>query len=102
MDYQTDLVRGLLWLTGVLGALGLGTITWGIKAALGRMDKQEESNAETRTMMQTGLTEIRDLLQSELVEIRTMHHALDVRVTKIEARCAIVTGGSSNHNMGIK
>lgn len=83
--YQSDLVRGLLWLTGVLGSLGLATVVWGIKAALGRMDQQDHK-----------LEEIRELLQSELSEIRSMHHALDVRVTKIESTCAVVMG-SGNH-----
>lgn len=82
--YQSDLIRGLLWITGVLGSLGLATVAWGIKAAIGRMDEQDEK-----------LEEIRNLLQSELAEIRSMHHALDVRVTKIESTCAVVM---ANHN----
>lgn len=86
--YQSDLVRGLLWLTGVLGSLGLATAVWGIKAALGRMDAQDDK-----------LEEIRKLLQSELAELRDMHHSLDVRVTKIESTCAVVMS-SVNHGIG--
>lgn len=77
-EYQSDLVRGLLWLTGALGGVGLATIAWGIKAALARMDRQDNQ-----------LADIKDLLQSELAEIRSMHHELDVRVTRIEERCIV-------------
>ena len=88
IEHSRDLVTLLLWLTGVLGSLGLATVVWGIKAALGRMDQQDNK-----------LEEIRALLQSELGELRDLHHSLDVRVTKIESTCAVVMGGG-NHGFG--
>ena len=82
--YHVDLTKGLLWLTGFFGSMIMGIAVWGIKSALARMDEQDAK-----------LEAIRELLQSELTEIRSMHHALDVRVTKIESTCAVVMG---NHN----
>ena len=77
--YQRDLLTFTIWFIGILGALGLATVTWGIKAGLERMDNQD-----------VALEEIRKLLASELKLLREDHHALDVRVTRIEERCDVV------------
>jgi len=86
--YQRDLLTFALWFIGILGALGLGTVTWGIKAGLTRMDNQDAQ-----------LAKIRELLASELKLLREDHHALDVRVTRIEERCDVVMA-FPNHKGG--
>jgi hypothetical protein len=86
--YQRDLLQFAIWLVGILGSLGLATVIWGIKAGLARMDNQD-----------TQLEEIRKLLQSELTLLREDHHALDVRVTRIEERCDVVMA-MPNHSKG--
>ena len=84
--YQRDLLQFFIWLVGILGTLGLATVIWGIKAGLARMDSQDNQ-----------LEEIRKLLASELKLLREDHHALDVRVTRIEERCDVVMGIPNNH-----
>ena len=86
-SYQRDLLQFALWAIGVFGALGLGVVTWGIKAGLRRMDRQDDQ-----------LEEIRKLLASELKLLREDHHALDVRVTRIEERCDVVMAYPGHNN----
>ena len=67
----------------VLGALAI--IGYFGKKTVDRLDSQDHE-----------LAGIRDLLASEVKHLREMQHSIDVRVTRVEERCAITLHGG-NH-----
>jgi hypothetical protein len=84
--HALELLRAAWWLITGLGALGLATMIWGGRKVLDRLTEQD------RTM-----SEIRDLLASEVRQLREMQHAIDVRVTRIEAKCDMTMQRFPNH-----
>jgi hypothetical protein len=66
------------YLIVLMFAGGIGTMLWGGRKILGRLDEQDKT-----------MGSIRDLLASEIAKLREMNHEIELRVIVIEERCRI-------------
>ena len=72
--HSVDVINALLWVVGLFGSALCAIAIWGFNALLGKLQEQDKA-----------LREIQETVQNELKELRDMHHALDTRITRIEA-----------------
>ena len=88
-EHALELLHLALWLVVCLGGAGLGLVSWGGKQVLQRLDIQDKT-----------MVEIKDLLTSEIAGLREIMHELDVRVVRVEERCAVFTTHKLGDNHG--
>ena len=78
--HATELLQVAWWALIAIGGAGVAALIWGGKQVLARLDSIEK------------------MLASEVRTLNAIQHNLDVRLTRVEERCAIVVNNESGYH----
>ena len=77
--HASELLQFAWWALITIGGAGVAALVWGGRQVLARLDSIEA------------------MLASEVKTLNAIQHNLDVRLTRVEERCSIVTANNSGH-----